>query len=382
MMKRFGVLVVLFVVMCAPGATLAAPHVSALQVGSRPTGLAFGADGTLVVSHGDSYTLTTVAADGTQGTLHVGTLPLRPVVDTGTGRLFVANRVEGTMSVVEIRDRQPVLVDTVVLGGTPAAIALDSTRHLLYIAVQPNQLLMIDGTTLQTTASVAMGWNPRGLAVDEARGRVAALSYDDSLLTWFSATGVQLNQTFVGFETRRFAGVDVRPGAGQGPPDVRTKWETIRVQTQPSAVAIDSASGRAWVTNELNAELVGVDAENHDPIRYRVGAHPRALAVLNGVAYVANWGDNTVSVVALGDGTTASVLVGYAPSAIAIDHVRNTVFVAEAGRNTLGRIDGATLAYTSFAVGRAPDELLIDPATGRVYVANHGADTVSVVSDL
>jgi len=374
-------IVALCALLLAPGAALAGPQVNTLQVGSRPTGLALGPDGTLFISHGDSYTLTTVAPDGTTGDVKVGTLPLSPLVDGGLGRAFVANRVEGTLSVVELREGRPTIIATLQLGGAPTTAALDAGRHLVYVGVQPNLLVIIDGASLEIKGSVPMGWNPRALALDESRGRLAALSYDDSLLTWFTPDGVQLAQAFIGFETRRFAGVEVRPGAGDGPPEVRTKWETIRVQTQPSAVAIDTASGLAWVTNELNAELVGADAEGHVPSRYRVGSHPRALVVLNGTAYVANWGENTVSVVGLADGATGSVLVGYAPSAIGIDHVRNVIYVAEAGRNTLGRIDGATLAYSHLAVGRAPDALLIDAAAGRTYVANHGADTISVITE-
>jgi DNA-binding beta-propeller fold protein YncE len=248
------------------------------------------------------------------------------------------------------------------------------------VAVQPNLLLLVDGAAARVIATAQVGWNPTALAVDAARGRVAVLSHDESTITWVGADGAVLSQAFIGITARQLVDVEVRPQP-DGQPEVRRRYETIHLQTEPSAVAIDSATGMAWVTNELNGELVAADAEGNIPARYRVGAHPRALAILNGVAYVANWGENTIFAVALADGATRSVLVGYAPSALAVDHARNTLFVAESGRNTLGVIDTATLAYRYLAVGRAPGALLVDPAAGRVYVANHGADTLSIVTE-
>src|SRR5690242_11961078 len=91
MNRLYLVFLPLLALLLLPGAAFAGPQVSVLQVGSRPTGLAFGADGTLFVSHGEGYTLTTIAPDGTQGAVQVGTLPLSPVVDSGLGRAFVAN---------------------------------------------------------------------------------------------------------------------------------------------------------------------------------------------------------------------------------------------------------------------------------------------------
>lgn len=148
-MKRHYLLIIaLATLFLLPTAAFAGPQISALQVGSRPTGLALAADGTLLISHGDGYTLSTVAPDGKASSVNVGTLPLTPLVDNALGRVFVANRVEGTLSVIEMHDGNPVVVNTLALGGAATAAALDASRHLVYVAVQPNQLIAIDGAAL------------------------------------------------------------------------------------------------------------------------------------------------------------------------------------------------------------------------------------------
>jgi|HigsolmetaAR202D_1030399.scaffolds.fasta_scaffold00071_18 Uncharacterized conserved protein len=365
-----------------PQLAAAAPSIRTINLVERPTALFVTSDGRSLISHGEGYTATALQSDGSATSFNVGALPLAPLFDEALGRGFVLSQVEQRLSVIAWpADGAPARLEaTLDLGAQPSAAALDPARHLLYVGLQPNLLAIIDVAALQEIARVEIGWNPKALAVDSARGRVAALSFDDSTLTWLDSAGTILGQVFVGFETKRFKGVDVRPGDGEGGPEVRSEWEIIRVQTMPNSVMIDSASGVAWVLNEMNSELVGVDPQGEHLIRYRVGVNPRSLIALNGMAYVANWGDNTLNVIQLADGSTSDLLVGYAPSALALDEARARLYVAEAGRNTLGIISLDDLRYEYLAVGRAPQALALNPSDGSLYVANRGASSLSIVS--
>jgi YVTN family beta-propeller protein len=65
---------------------------------------------------------------------------------------------------------------------------------------------------------------------------------------------------------------------------------------------------------------------------------------------------------------------------VAVDPAAGTVYVANEGDNTVSVIDEATGAVTgTIPVGPAPEGVAVDPATGTVYVANESGNTVSVI---
>jgi YVTN family beta-propeller protein len=122
-------------------------------------------------------------------------------------------------------------------------------------------------------------------------------------------------------------------------------------------------------------------------------------------AYVANLGDNTVSVVntatcksedSLGCGAIApTVAVGVGPQNPAIDLATDTVYVPNFFDGTVSVIDGATCNASVHSgcgttppivtVGPGPDGVAVDQATDTIYVTSDGStypftgDTVSVI---
>jgi YVTN family beta-propeller protein len=119
-----------------------------------------------------------------------------------------------------------------------------------------------------------------------------------------------------------------------------------------------------------------------------------------GTVYVANQGDNTLSVVnartcnsrhVAGCGQLpVSAPVGSGPSGIAIDDATHTIYVTNNSDNTVSVIDTATCnaARTSgcrhkpatVTVGGGPTGLTIDPATDTVYVTDGNSNSVAVVN--
>ena len=105
-----------------------------------------------------------------------------------------------------------------------------------------------------------------------------------------------------------------------------------------------------------------------------VGAIPGGIAInaTTNTVYVANRGDDTVSVI---DGITGSLIstigVGNAPGAVAVNPSTNTVYVTHEGADTVSVIDGATGAVVStLAVGAWPYAIAVNETTNTVYVAN------------
>ena len=77
---------------------------------------------------------------------------------------------------------------------------------------------------------------------------------------------------------------------------------------------------------------------------------------------------------------TATVLAGTFPHAVAVDPVTNTIYVANDGDNTVTVIDGATNTVTAtVSAGTDPNAVAVDPVTNTIYVANFGSDNVTVI---
>lgn len=356
-----------------------AASVQSIPLAAAPTGLALAPDGSLVASNGRGYTISLIDPNTSAvRELPVGLLPLTPQVDATQGRAFVASSVDPVVTVYNFGSQQ---IETGLdVAGPATAVALDASAARLYVGVQPNLVQVFDTASLTLVATSEVGWNVNAIAADSARGRAAVLSRD-ALVTWLNTDGAWLSQRFVGFQTRELVNVSVNGPNKEGDgPDIDMQWRTVNVSSEPSAIAIDSASGWAWVAGELTGQITGTDVDTEHPMVYNVGSKPRALAVHNGQAAVANWGDNTVSLVTLADGTSTKHGVGYAPSAIVVDTNLNRVLIAENIRNSLGVLNLNDLSYERIALGRNPSALVWDAATNRVYVANSGSSSLSIVS--
>jgi len=136
--------------------------------------------------------------------------------------------------------------------------------------------------------------------------------------------------------------------------------------------------------------------------RVLVGNNPQAVALDSAThtAYVANQGDNTLSVINTRicnarrtsgcEHPPASVAAGNGPQAVAVDQATDTVYVADVFSDTVSVINGATCngKVTSGCdqtpahvdVGRQGFGFVaVDPSTNLIYVSNSFDDTVSVI---
>lgn len=173
-------------------------------------------------------------------TVTVGMGPSTLAVDTRCGRVFVANRGEGTLSLLDAASGA--LLRTVAVGRFPTALAVDERRGLVYVVnAGEGTLSLLDARTgaLRRTLRVVDRANglfavpPYALAVDEARDRLY-------LSTWGAQESVD--------------------GALRGPGtldvlDARTGalLRRLTVGVAPLAVAVEPRSGRVVVLDEGGA---------------------------------------------------------------------------------------------------------------------------------
>jgi streptogramin lyase len=85
-------------------------------------------------------------------------------VAVGFGRVWVANRGDGTISRVDERTGRP--QDPVRVGGAPSALAI-TTGGVLLLDSQRGRVLRLDPRTSRVTDVVRVGGFPTALAVGE-----------------------------------------------------------------------------------------------------------------------------------------------------------------------------------------------------------------------
>ena len=141
-----------------------------------------------------------------------------------------------------------------------------------------------------------------------------------------------------------------------------------------NAVAVLSTSTNTVIDTDPEANGV-----QHIP----VGDRPRGIAISpdGREAYVANAGDNTVSVI---DTATKEVVdtitVGREPQGVAFAPDGATVYVTNVKDNTVSVIATATRAQTTtIAVGRSPQSIAVTPDGQWAYVPNFEDNTVTVI---
>lgn len=265
---------------------------------------------------------------------------------------------------------------------------------------------------LHVSATIAVGGNPQGVAVNPATSTVYVANTDAS-----GTVSVISEQT-------------------------RTVTATIPVGISPEEVAVNPATNMVYVTNMGGGTVSVISGQANTvvatiPVGTSNNPEPRGIAVNPGTntIYVANQNDGTVSVISGQTNTVvATIAVGppgtAEPVGVAVNPATSTVYVANpvcctkafgitvidarantvtatisAGSNsnphfvaadpqtdtiyatnpqvpnTVSVINGQTNRVTaSIPVGDIPQGVAVNPASSAIYVANEFSGTVSAIS--
>ncbi len=158
----------------------------------------------------------------------------------------------------------------------------------------------------------------------------------------------------------------------------------ILIGNGPLDVAFNPTTNTAYVANAGDNTLSVIDGQTNRVVsNVNVGNFPNSISVnpSTNLIYITNIDDNTLSVI---DGQTNRVVyaiaVGTSPFGVSVNPSTNTVYVTNSWDNTLSVIDGQTNSVTNtINVGIQPLGLSVNPDTNTVYVANAGDNTVSVI---
>ena len=281
-------------------------------VGNAPVDVVVNStSGEVYVANALSHNVTVVAAATGRAiaTVPVGVYPSWLALDPSSGRLFVANMVSHNVSVIDTGTNR--VVGSISVGSTVGQVVYDPANGMVYLAATAsNQVDVINGATDAIVTSFvipqpSLGFFPQWLAV----GPVDGLLYMTSGLAP-QVLAVNLTTTAV------VASMRVAPFAG--------------------ALAYDAGDGNVYVAQQLS--------DTHDVANVSVfNAATQALR--------------------------ATIPVGAAPNAFAIDPTHRTVYVTNGNSNSITLIRGGSEAVVgTIGVGSDPSGIAVDAAIGQLFV--------------
>jgi YVTN family beta-propeller protein len=304
----------------------------------------------------------------------VGNAPVAAAVDTGLHRVYVVHRgifrdvcinggdcAQWPSDVVSVVDQASGnLLTTIAVGtsvnGEGQAIAVDSTRHRVFVTnADDNTVTVIDGTTNTTLATTTVDNRPEGIAVDSGSGIVYVAASNVTLLN--AGTGAVIASVPLG-------------GAA---------W----------AIAVDGTSHLAYALAPSSPAVVAAVDGNAQAVRSRVTL-PGTFYTYLGIAvdpgsrvYVSDY--NTASVTAIDtSGSAPAVISSFSGAAkyaeaVAVDPNSHLVYVVSSGGGAVNVFNGNGAQQKSIGVLRLPTAFAIDQTSGCAYVADTESGSLSVV---
>jgi YVTN family beta-propeller protein len=280
----------------------------------------------------------------------VGAAPVSIAVNPATGRVYVANAGDGTLSILD--GHLDAVVATVPIGSHPYSVAVDAGTGKVYVThTFGDQLSVLDGTTDAAT-DLKTGSSDL-IAINSRTGTIYLLGYGGAVKV-LDSTSQKLTERPVG----------------------KHAW----------GLTLNEVTGKVYVTRIESADLAALDGASSVPTILTAGAIPCAIAVNSqtNTLYVANYGDDTATVLDANTGRTkATIHVGDHPKSIAYDPDLHLVYVANTRGNSVTVIDAGTNdVLATLPAGKNPYALAMVPGSNKLYVANEADDKSSTVVDL
>ncbi|MCI4345164.1 MAG: hypothetical protein L3K07_00190 [Thermoplasmata archaeon] len=242
--------------------------------------------------------------------------------------------------------------------GTPAWLAFDAADSAFWVAVPPSSLDEIPANdTTRVAASVTVGGDPFGVAVDSATGNVFVTNAGSNTVSEVSP----VSATVIG---------------------------SLWTGDEPKGIAYDSQDSELYVAN-FYADFVSVYSAGGTSVdlvaTIPVGHNPLGVAYdpASGKVFVANSGSMSVSVISPTRNVVVATLpAGAGPYGVAIDNATDNVYVTNEGSYNISVFSAssyATVASIPVVTGNIDLQgLAYDSRTGQMWVGAGGEYLVLV----
>jgi len=280
---------------------------------------------------------------------------------------YLTNSGTDTLSVVSTADHG---IDyTVTVQDFPFGVAVSPGGAYVYVSnSESGTLSVIEVAEINTpdepvVAGVGVGNDPRGVAVSPDGAYVYVANYQSDTVSVISTQSYTVSAE-------------------------------MTVDNGPFGIAVDPEDGdRVYVAQNAGNSLMIMTQDGNDTVSVTVGNQPLGVAVDpdGDFVYVANYGDGTLSVIAIEEDEeddeeyftatlVETVSVGSGPYGVAVADDGNTIFVTNSLDNTVTLIQAADFTVVAtVAVGDTPLGVAAPQNGDFAYVVNNGEDSVTVV---
>ncbi len=293
-----------------------------------------------------------------------------------SGAIFVANRDSDSVS--EFSQIGTATVTNIALapGSRPVAMAGTASTSIYTANSGTNSfcpftgsISLISTSSLVATNTTCVGVNPDAIVQLPSGGYVYVANLGDNSISVYNPVSINITTTLTQAN-----------GLHQNPVAMVSSSDGLYVYV----VSQGNGSTPGWLdiinttTNSIGGSV-------------QVGVGPTAIYLdtfLNRL-YVANTGDNTVTVlnaadVALGVNPPipilATVTVGSRPRSVAALPNGLSFYVANAGSNNVSVVSSSSFSVVgTVPVGNTPVFIATEPSSTKVYTANSGSGTVSII---
>jgi YVTN family beta-propeller protein len=321
----------------------------------------------------------------------VGQQPMALAVNEATGKVYVVNRSNNSVTVIDGKSRAAIA--TVPTGTGPEGIAVNPVTNRIYVAnTTGSSVTVIDGASDTVVATVPTASYSQVVAVNPTTNKIyVANNYAHSVSVIDGATNTAVTLR-VGQGPRAIA---TNPAtnkiyvANYGSKDASeidgatNNVTSVPTGKHPWALAVDTRANKIYVVNEDSASVSVLDGATGAVKHIPVGDIPFAVAVnsTTGRAYVLGYTNNSLSVIdGFSGSVTKTITLPARPSAIAVNPKNSQVFIANQNAASVVVLDGKTdRILTTVPAGKVPYAMAVDAAANQVYVANYSSNDVSVI---
>ncbi len=279
---------------------------------------------------------------GFEGERPTATATPTPLPDDDTV-LFVADRA-GDGELLEIDGNAGTIVRRLAVPGDPQELALHPAGHRLYASlIDADAVAVFDTQSFTEIDRISVGGRPQGVAVYPTGARLYVANFDGN-----SVSVVDIDD------------------------DANTVITTIRDIPRANRVAIHPEGTAVYVSSRSTASVAIIDPSTDTVQEFTaVGASPEGIVVApDGIRfYVANWDDDSVSVVA----TSGNIELGRIPlglvasgTGLALNESGSLIYATtSSGVSVIDRV--LNDAVDEF-FDRPASRLAVSPSNERVYV--------------
>ena len=289
-----------------------------------------------------------VHAEAVIGSVAAGRNPMEIAINPATNTIYVANRGDNTLTVVDGATLATTTVP-VPTAAIPGSIAVNPVSNRIYVVHSSADVVtVIDGAS-NATSVIPVAKDPIALVVNPRTNRIYVASFNGKAVTV----------------------IDGANGATTVLPMPDVMWAIAVNQTSNTIIALSPGVTIALIDGATNA-VTPITLDKSSPGRAAINERTNKI-------YVTHGSHNIVNVI---DGATRAVItipVGPGPYGAAVNPVTNRIYVPSNGGDSVAIIDGATNATSFINVGNGPGPLALNETTGILYIATHPDDRITVL---